>query len=342
MIGRWTVRERQKRPPIFVAGRRLSKRTMLYGIVMLCCAATGLGHAQTSSTRVRVGIVKTLDLPQYNSAYEGFINALKATGYEPTSTEVTLSGDDTAIGESIKSLCLKKPDVILALGTRAANEVSKREKSIPIIYSMVLEQPGGAGTSGLTAQQANVTGSSLNIPLDVQFKYIKTVFPSTSQIGLISNPERSGHVVDSARQAANKHGLALTVRSVSSESQIPDAVRSLVDSIDVFFMVADATVFTPQSSRYVIFEFIKAGVPIMGLSSAYVKAGAVMALDCDYTDIGRQSGELAVRILAGQSPETVSETTPRVYMLAVNENVLEHLRIDIADDVLGRSDVKKF
>lgn len=340
MIGRWTVQGRHIKRVMTSAGCRPAGRAVLYGIVALIATAVGIGQAQPTSTRVHIGIVKTLDLPQYNSAYQGFLNTLRSTGYEPTATEVTLTGDDAAIGNAIATLRASKPDVILALGTKAANEVSQREKSIPIIYSMVLDQPGVA--SGSSGRQANVTGSSLNIPLDIQFKYIKSVFPTTSRIGVISNPERSGHVVDSAQRAATARGLDLTIRSVSTEAEIPDAVRSLVDSIDVFLMIADATVFTPQSSRYVIFELIKAGVPIMGLSSAYVKAGAVMALDCDYTDIGRQSGELAVRILAGQSPKTVSETTPRVYMLAVNENVLEHLRIEMADGVLDRPDIKKF
>ncbi|GAB4314245.1 MAG: ABC transporter substrate-binding protein [Candidatus Zixiibacteriota bacterium] len=340
MIGRWTVQDRQIKGFMTITGYRWTGWTILHGIVALVVMASGIGQAEPASTRVHIGIVKTLDLPQYNNAYQGFINTLRSTGYEPTSTEVILSGDEAAINNSIAKLRESKPDVILALGTKAANEVSRREKSIPIIYSMVLDQPGAV--SGAGGRQTNVTGSSLNIPLDVQFKYIQAVFPTASRVGIISNPERSGHVVDSAQRAASGRGLNLTIRSVSSEAGIPDAVRSLVDSIDVFFMIADATVFTPQSSRYVIFEFIKAGIPIMGLSSAYVKAGAVMALDCDYTDIGRQSGELAVRILAGQSPQTVSETTPRVYTLAVNENVLEHLKIEMADGVLNRPDIKKF
>jgi putative ABC transport system substrate-binding protein len=107
-------------------------------------------------------------------------------------------------------------------------------------------------------------------------------------------------------------------------------------------MLPDQTVLTPRSSRFIIFELIKAGIPIMGLSSGYVKAGALLALDCNYIDIGRQSGELAVRILAGQPPAQLPQTQPRTFTLAVNMKVREHLRVPLNDRVIKDSNVVAF
>lgn len=309
------------------------------GVAIVGASGPGSGQAQTASTRVRIGVVKSLDLPQYNSAYEGFIATLRSTGYEPEPVPITLSEDHDKMSAEILSLCNSKPDLILTLGTRAAREVSMREKSIPIVYSMVLTPPEDPKSPPPLPEQSNLVGASLNIPLDVQFKYVTSVFPTAARVGIISNPGRSSAVADSARLVAEAHGMKVRVQWVKDETEVPNAVRAIIDSIDVFLMIPDETVFTPQSSRYIIFELIKAGVPIMGLSSAYVRAGAVMALDCDYTDIGRQSGELAVRILAGQSPATLNGTAPRVFTLALNANVREHLRIDMAKDVFDHPNV---
>ena len=309
------------------------------GVMIFAAGGLDVGQAQVATTRVRIGVVKSLDLPQYNSAYEGFIATLRSTGYEPEPVPITLSEDHDKMIAEINSLRNSKPDLILTLGTRAAREVSVREKSIPIVYSMVLNPPDDPHSPPPLPSQQNLTGASLNIPLDVQFKYVASVFPTAARIGIISNPNRSKAVADSARMVAEARGLRTKVQWVKDETEVPRAVRAIIDSIDVFLMIPDETVFTPQSSRYIIFELIKAGVPIMGLSSAYVRAGAVMALDCDYTDIGRQSGELAVRILAGQSPANLERTAPRVFTLALNANVREHLRISMDQGVFNHPNV---
>lgn len=301
----------------------------------------GMVRAQSPSSRTRIAVVKSLDLPQYNSAYEGFIKALTSTGHEVSPTALTLPSEGD-VKAPIRELLGTHPDLILALGTKAAREVSLLEKTIPIIYSMVLEAPGGDDVANAIPQQPNVTGATLNIPLRVQLEHIKELFPAARRVGIISDPSRTKDIVDSAKDIVAGKGIELYVQWVNGESEIPNAVRAMTDSIDVLWMIPDPTVYTPRSSRFIIFELIKAGVPIMGLSSAYVKAGAVIALDCDYEDVGRQSGELAVRILAGQKPSTLEETHPRVFTLALNGKVREHLRLEMDNAAIEKMHVIMF
>ena len=107
-------------------------------------------------------------------------------------------------------------------------------------------------------------------------------------------------------------------------------------------MIPDETVLTPRSSRFIIFELIKSGVPVVGLSSAYVKAGALMSLDCNYTDIGRQSAELAVRVLAGQKPGQLQYTIPRTYTRSLNLKIMEHVKIHMDQKVIRDSNAVTF
>lgn len=323
------------------------RRAVVIALVTAMAASLGVvippgkTRAQNSSSRPRIAVVKSLDLPQYNSAYQGFLKALTSTGHDPVPTMITLPSEGEAEGP-IRNLIGTHPDLILALGTRAAREVSSLEKTIPIIYSMVLEATGGSDELDALPNQSNLTGATLNIPLRVQLDHIKALFPDAHRVGIISDPARTKDIVDSARAIVRGRGIDLCVQWVHNESDIPNAVRAMTDSIDVLWMIPDPTVFTPRSSRFIIFELIKAGVPIMGLSSAYVKAGAVIALDCDYEDIGRQSGELAVRILAGQTPSTLAETHPRTFTLALNEKVREHLRMDMSKEAIDKMHVILF
>lgn len=297
------------------------------------------GHA---SGRVRIAVVKSLDLPQYNNALDGFLSTIRDAGHDPIVSTTTLDADDSKTDAQIRGIQSAGPDLILALGTRAAQEVSRREKNIPIIYSMVLSAAPGSGADQTLPPQKNMTGATLNIPLAVQVAHLRSLFPTARRLGIISDPSRTERLAQSAQSAGRQNSIDVRVWWVHSESEIPEVVRALTDSVDVLWMLPDETVFTPRSSRFIIFELIKAGVPILGLSSAYVKAGAVVALDCNYTDVGRQSGELAVRVLAGRDPSTLPETTPRTFTLALNTKVREHLRIALDDEALKKMETVTF
>jgi len=340
MTEQWSFKYMMGNPPA-----RSPHRLWLVALLLILLSGSillGGRPVHSGTTRIKLAVVKSLDLPEYNLAFDGFLGALKATGYEPVTTMVTLESGGASIDRALDGLRNDKPDLILALGGRAAAEISRREKKTPIVYSMVLKSLSESpGSSDLTTQ-SNVTGASLNIPLRVQLQKIKLGFPTARRVGVISDPSQTKSLVDSVRSMVKASGMELRVQWVKNENEIPTAIRALSDSIDVFWMLPDQTVLTPRSSRFIIFELIKAGIPIMGLSSAYVKAGALLALDCNYIDVGRQSGELAVRILAGQPPAQLQHTQPRAFTLAVNMKVREHLRVPLDERVIKDSNVVAF
>lgn len=286
----------------------------------------------------RIAVIKSLDLPEYNLAYEGFINELDETGHRIIPLSYVLERSDSANAGLMTTIHSAAPDLILALGTRAAREAARHLGHIPIIYSMVLTPPDDAPASA----QSNMTGATLTIPLAVQVQELKRAFPTLKRIGVISDPSRTKALADSAVELCRQQGLIAQVGWAKGEAEVPDAVRALKDSIEVLWMIPDETVLTPRSSRFIIFELIKSGVPVVGLSSAYVKAGALMSLDCNYTDIGRQSAELAVRVLAGQKPGQLQYTIPRTYTRSLNLKIMEHVKIHMDEKVIRDSNAVTF
>ena len=80
-------------------------------------------------------------------------------------------------------------------------------------------------------------------------------------------------------------------------------------------------------------------VPLIGLSAAHVRAGALASLSCDYDDVGVQTAELALRILAGEKPAAIPITTPRRVTLAINTRTAEHVGVAIAPDLAAEAAV---
>lgn len=302
----------------------------------IACAGTSDAHEPrllTGGGSARVAVIKSLDLPEYNLAFEGFANELAETGHRIVPLSYVLERGDSANEALMATVHSTAPDLILALGTRAVREAQKHLSHVPIIYSMVLTPPDGP---------TGMTGATLTIPLSVQVNELKRAFPSLKSIGIISDPSRTRSLADSAAELCRKQGIAAHIGWAKGEGEVPDAVRALKDSIEVLWMIPDETVLTPRSSRFIIFELIKSGVPVIGLSSAYVKAGALMSLDCNYSDIGRQSAELAVRVLAGQKPEQLPFTIPRTYTRSLNLKIMEHVRIQMDPNVQKDSNAVTF
>jgi putative ABC transport system substrate-binding protein len=73
----------------------------------------------------------------------------------------------------------------------------------------------------------------------------------------------------------------------------------------------------------------------MGPFPSFVKAGALFTLAWDDKDVGRQSGELALRILAGESPNQIPLTTPRMIYLVLNLRTAEQIKLKIPPHIVS-------
>ena len=94
--------------------------------------------------------------------------------------------------------------------------------------------------------------------------------------------------------------------------------------------MADSTVFaSDRSIELLLRKTLEYRLPFMGLSPGFVKAGALLALAVNYTDVGAQCGEQAVHILAGRAPTALPITTPRKVTLYLNLNVAKAIGVAI-------------
>jgi putative ABC transport system substrate-binding protein len=71
-----------------------------------------------------------------------------------------------------------------------------------------------------------------------------------------------------------------------------------------------------------------------------VKAGSLYALERDYGDIGRQCGEVAVKVLNNQPPRTIPVAYPRKVRYMINLKTARHMKMELSQKVIeGASQV---
>lgn len=102
-------------------------------------------------------------------------------------------------------------------------------------------------------------------------------------------------------------------------------------------MIADTTLYLPQVTEYLLLESLRAKFPVIGLSSCYTKAGAVLSFDCDYKDLGRQAGEISLRILQGENPSNIPIARPEKIKFSLNLSAAERMNIKIPDSIIKQA-----
>ena len=59
-------------------------------------------------------------------------------------------------------------------------------------------------------------------------------------------------------------------------------------------------------------------MPIIGLNKYYTQIGALMSVECDYEELGRQAGRMVERILAGEPPSAIGIESPKKFSVSLN------------------------
>jgi len=220
-----------------------------------------------------------------------------------------------------------RPRLIVALGSVALHAVSREIQDIPIVFGLVLRD-------STRALPDNVTGVFLDFPLESQFSWLRRILPEARRIGVIYNPAQNQDLIVAAKQAATRFGLRLEEHAVTSPRELPAALDALANNADVFWGITDQLVVTPQTAKSLLLFSFRNRIPFIGLSEAWVKAGALYALDRDYPDIGRQCAELAEKILSGARANDLPPETPRQEAYVINRHTAEQMKLELPAKLL--------
>jgi putative ABC transport system substrate-binding protein len=240
---------------------------------------------------------------------------------------------DSDAGSLVGKINDLRPLMVLAVGLEALT-VASEIKTIPVMSLMVLNPPASAFS------QKNTTTVLMSIPPEKQFAVLREALPGAKTIGVVYNPERSGKTVARAKEAAMKSGLTLVTREVDDPRQVPVLIDTLRGTVDVYWMLPDLTVVTPETVEYLLLFSLEDGVPILTFSEKYVEMGALLSVGIDAYDLGAQAGELAAQIISRAGEKTgAGAVWPRKSAVVINMSVAEKLRIKLGEHVLLKAKI---
>lgn len=243
----------------------------------------------------RVLLYATDDTPQLRAAQRGVREALGATPV------VEIPVGDT--GARLKAAAHEDPDAaIITLGPQAAMRAARDAPLLAAIDCMSTQ----AGASAQAVPAA--------IPLEQQLTWLKRLLPGARYIGVLYDPAQNTELVDALATALRGTDLNPVLAPVATPAMLPAALARLSSSADVLLAVPDTTVYKRETVKALLLFSFRHKLPLIGLSEAWVQAGALYALDWDYRELGAFCGRLALRQLPGARVATPTPPHPHVYV----------------------------
>lgn len=308
--------------------------------ICLLLASTALADG---GGKTRILVVKTRDIPFYQPAVDGFVHGLKSQGYDNGAVDfvtIALSGDSSKDGDLVRDK-MRGCKLVYAVGTDAARSLSDSQPSIPVLFSMVVDPVRLHLAASLDAPGGDFTGSTLVVNAGKQLDALTQIDPAVHKIGVLysDGDPTSMAFLDDAKQDANRLGIQIVSTPMAHGAPAKAALDAMVDQVDAFWLILDPASAGAQATTDTIACANAHHKPVLGVSSASVHAGALLALSADPADLGEVTAQMAIPLLQGTATaSTMRVRGPRQTKLSVNLVSAAALGLTVPDSVLHLAD----
>ena len=292
-------------------------------------------NAEESDKTYTVGICQLVQHEALDAATQGFKDALTdALGDAVTFEEKNAQGDSNTCSTIINGLVSDNVDLILANATASLQAAAAGTTDIPILgtavtdYGVALEIDDFDGTVG-----GNISGTSDLAPLDQQAAMLNELFPDAKTVGLLycSAEANSQYQVDTLKAALEDLGYTCSDYAFSDSNDLASVATSAASDSDVIYVPTDNTV---ASNTEIINNICSAEkFPVIAGEEGICQGCGVATLSISYYDLGKATGEMAVRILKdGEDISTMPIEYAPNFTKEYNPTICKDLGIEIPDD----------
>lgn len=309
--------------------------------VMMLCAVSACGGEGGEAETYTVGICQLVQHPALDAATQGFKDALtEAFGDKVTFEEGNAANDIPSCATICNGFVMSEVDLILANATPALQAAASATDSIPVLgtavteYGVALSIDNFNGTVG-----TNISGTSDLAPLDQQADMVSELFPDAKNVGILycSGEPNSKYQAKVVRECLEKKGLTVKEYTFADSNDVSTVTATACDENDVLYIPTDNTAASCTEAINAI--ALPAGIPIVAGEEGICKGCGVVTLSIDYYELGRTTGQMAVKILKGESD--ISEMPIEYYPEPVkkyNAEIASKLNITVPGDYTAISD----
>jgi putative tryptophan/tyrosine transport system substrate-binding protein len=235
-----------------------------------------------------------------------------------------------------KVAIIAAPDTASALAAKAATT------TIPIVFDTSLDPVAVGLVASLNRPGANVTGiTSLNTEVaSKRLELLHEVVPKATTIGLLvnqANPRLADVNIGEMQAASRTLGVQILVLTASNNDAIDEAFAALAKrGIGALVVTPDA--FFNSRSEQLAALVLRYALPAISAHREFTIAGGLLSYGTSLTDIYRQLGVYAAKILKGENPAELPVSQSTKIELIINVRTARLLGLSFPISVLGRAD----
>jgi putative ABC transport system substrate-binding protein len=332
-------------------------KRLFLGISLIVLASTVLLlsdlERRTSSTGTipHIGLLQHASVVLLDDTVRGMVDSLAENGFVDGKTIViqkyNAQGDIGVANSIAKEMVNSHFDLLLTASTlslQAVANANRGGKTVQVFGAVA--DPAVAGV-GISHDQPldhprNLVGIGTFLPVVEAFRIAREMFPGLKRVGVAWNPAEANSraYTEKAREACQAMNIELLEANVENSNGVLEAEDSLVArGAQALWIGGDVTVSIAVDS--VISVGHHAGIPVFSITPGKLDRGTLFDYGADFYQIGKQTGELAARVLRGADPGQIPIANQVPTLLVVNTRALEGLKDSwrVPDDLLRRADV---
>lgn len=309
-------------------------------LILALAAATAIAMPAKAQD-VTVAVTAIVEHPALDAARDGVKEALAEAGYKEgenlTFLYESAQGNPGTAAQIARQFIGEEPTVIVPISTPSAQAVVSATRDVPVVFTAVSDPVGAQLVKEMEKPGGNVTGISDMSPVADHVALIKEITPDAKSIGFLYNTAEANSLSTLAalKEEAAKAGLEVVESVATKSAEVQGAARALVGRADVFYIPTDNTIVSAFEAAVGVAE--EAKVPLYAGDTDSVPRGAMAALGFNYFDVGKQTGEVVVRVLKGEAPGDIPVRIANGTDLAINKTAAEKMGVTLPESILSRA-----
>src|SRR6266576_1087963 len=237
-------------------------------------------------------------------------------------------------------LVRRQVTVIAATGGEPSPQVAKdATRTIPVVF-MANGDPVAAGlVASLNRPGGNLTGVTIfgMMAADKRMELLRQLMPKAGMIGYLMNPNNPNREFDNVQTAARSLGQQILVLNANDSREIDAAFATIAQQRVAALLVASDPLFFDRRDQLVALAARQA-IPAIYYLRAFPQAGGLLSYGNRLTDMYRQVGTYAGRVLNGEKPADLPVMQSTRFELVINLKTAKALGLEIPPTLLALAD----
>ena len=221
---------------------------------------------------------------------------------------------------------------VLAIGTLAAQSITKAEKRLPIVIAAVSD------TEIITQDKnnTNICGLTDSINASYQIEKIKNMFPELKKLAILYTPHEanSASMVKMLESQAREQNLDLEIIGVYETQQIASASLRACEKNDALLITLDNQL---VASMPAVIKITKnKPCAVITSNESPIHQGASVAFGIDYYKSGEEAAKIMKEILVDKkNPQDMKFIHPQKLEIYVNNLVIKqkNIKFNLSDNM---------